>query len=403
MIKQFKDFFEKVKKKFRSFSESLLNPFSKQRLPRTETKIRRLSSEALHSLIFFQLMIIIAGIGGAGWYYWKVIKEQNTDKKVEFPKAVVEAGPVDVGVFETFLTTVGTLKANESIVIRPEIEGKIKSVLFKSGEKVSKGDTLIILEDDTYVARQKEARSKVSLWKGKYERANTLYERKAGTLKEKDESYHQLKIAEAELELARSQKQKTVIKAPFEGYIGFKDISPGSYVKPGEDLVVLDDFDPVKVDFRLAETLLDKISIGKEVQVEVEGFQDSVYPATIEAIDSNVDPLGHNIRVRATLSNKEDLFKPGLFVKVKLLLSSHENVIMVPETALESRGNQEFVYVVDQGLARYTPVRPGGRNGEKVEILSGLQPGQIVIVAGQMKVQDRFPVMVVPPQTLKRG
>lgn len=403
MIKQFKDFFERAKKRLGSAFDSFLTYFSKRGFPRPRIKVKRLSVPALHSLVFFQLMIIIAGVGGAGWYYWKVIKEQNTDKKVEFPRAVVEAGPVEVGVFETFLTTVGTLKANESIVIRPEIEGKIKSVLFKSGEKVSKGDVLIILEDDTYVARQKEAESKVSLWKGKYERAHTLYERKAGTLKEKDESYHQLKIAEAELQLARSQKRKTVIKAPFNGYIGFKDISAGSYVKPGEDLVVLDDFDPVKVEFRLAETLLDKISIGKEVQIEVEGFPDSVYPATIEAIDSSVDPMGHNIRVRATLANKEDLFKPGLFVKVKLLLSSHENVIMIPETALESRGNQEFVYTVEQGMARYTPVRPGGRNGEKVEILSGLQPGQVVIVAGQIKVQDRFPVMVVPPQTLKRG
>lgn len=403
MINWFKDFFWKIKKECRRLSEPFLNHLSKRKLPRIEIKGKRLSTQALHSLVFFQLMVIIAGVGGAGWYYWKVIKAQNVDKKVEFPRAVVEAGPVEVGVFETFLTTVGTLKANESIVIRPEIEGKVKSVLFKSGEKVSKGDVLIILEDDVYAARQKEAESKVSLWKGKYERAHTLYERKAGTLKEKDESYHQLHISEAELQLARSQKRKTVIKAPFDGYIGFKDISPGSYVKPGEDLVVLDDFDPVKVEFRLAETLLDRISVGKEVQVEVEGFPDSIYPATIEAIDSNIDPMGHNIRVRATLSNKEDLFKPGLFVKVKLLLSSHENVIMIPETALESRGNQEFVYVVDQGLARYTPVRPGGRNGEKVEILSGLQPGQIVIVAGQMKVQDRFPVMVVPPQTLKRG
>jgi membrane fusion protein (multidrug efflux system) len=401
MINWFKDFFEKAKKGFRRFFEPFLKDFSKKSLPRIEVK--RLSTQALHSLVFFQLMVIIAGVGGAGWYYWKVVKSQNIDKKVDFPKVVVEAGPVEVGVFETFLTTVGTLKANESIVIRPEIEGKVKSVLFKSGEKVSKGDVLITLEDDAYGARQKEAESKVSLWKGKYERANTLYERKAGTLKEKDESYHQLKISEAELQLARSQKRKTVIKAPFDGYIGFKDISPGSYVKTGEDLVVLDDFDPVKVEFRLAESLLDRILVGKEVQVEVEGFPDSIYPATIEAIDSNIDPLGHNIRVRASLSNKEDLFKPGLFVKVKLLLSSHENVIMIPETALESRGNQEFVYVVDQGLARYAPVRPGGRNGEKVEILSGLQPGQIVIVAGQMKVQDRFPVMVVPPQTLKRG
>ncbi len=400
MIEWFKKKFGEIKERLKT----LFSNFPKQNLSKIKIKGKKFSlpSHALHSVIFFQLALILAGAGTAGWYYWKFVRDQGGDKKFEFPPAVVEGAPVEVGVFETFITTVGTLKANESVIIRPEIEGKIKSVLFKSGEKVSKGEVLLLLEDDVYVAREKEASAKVELWKGKYERASILYERKAGTLKDKDEAFSNLKISEAEMDLARSQRRKTVIKAPFDGFVGFRDVSPGSYVRPGEDLVVVDDFDPVKVEFRLAEVMLDKISLGKEVQLEIDGFPNNIFTATIEAIDSNVDPLGHSIRVRATLANKEDLFKPGLFAKVKLLISSHENVIMVPETALESRGNQEFVYIVDKGLARYVPVRTGGRNGEKVEILAGLQPEQVIIVAGQIKVQDKYPVMVVPPHSLKR-
>jgi len=297
---------------------------------------------------------------------------------------------------------VGTLKANESVIIRPEVEGVIQDIRFKSGDTVAKYDTLMSLQSGVYRALLKEAEAKLELYKGKYERARILYERRSGTLKERDEMYAQMKIAEAEVDKAKTQLAKTVIMAPFSGIIGLKSISPGAYVRVGEDLVTLDDLDPMKIEFRLGENMIDKVEIGKVVQVEIDGFPDNVFEARIEAIDTNIDPMGHSLRVRATLENKDELFKPGLYAKVKLLVSAHENVIMVPESAIESRGNQEYVYRVEDGKARYTVVKTGGRNGEKVEVLAGLKPGQTVIVAGQMKVQDKWPVMAVPPYVLKR-
>lgn len=365
-------------------------------------KMPSLSGGALRGILFFQTLLIIAGLSYGGWFYWTTIRNPEEAKKKEIPQSIVEALPVELGTFETFTSVVGTLKANESIVVRPEVEGKIKEVRFKSGDSVAKGDVLIILHDSVYRALKKEAKAKVELYQGKYDRAKILYDRRAGTLKEKEEMFAQLTIAQAELDKATSQLKKTTIRAPFNGVVGFKTISPGAYVRVGEDLVTLDELDPMSIEFRVGENMIDKLEAGKVVQVEIDGFPDNVFEATIEAIDTNIDPMGHSIRVRAQLTNKEELFKPGLFGKVKLLVSAHEDVVMVPESAVESRGNQEYVYRVEEGKARYTVVKTGGRNGEKVEILSGLEPGQTIIVAGQMKIQDKWPVLAVPPYVLKR-
>jgi membrane fusion protein, multidrug efflux system len=365
-------------------------------------KMPSFNGHTLQIIVFFQSLLLIGGLSYAGWFYWTHIRQQEDTKKRDIPQSIVEALPVELGTFETFVSVVGTLKANESIVVRPEVEGKIKEVRFKSGDPVNKGDVLVVLEDAVYRALKKEAQAKVDLYQGKYTRAKILYERRSGTLKEKEEMEAQLAISKAELEKATSQLKKTVIRAPFSGIVGFKTISPGAYVRAGEDLVTLDELDPMSIDFRVAENMIDKVQAGKVVLVEVDGFPDNVFEATIDAVDSNIDPMGHSIRVRAQLTNKEELFKPGLFGKVKLLVSSHEDVIMVPESAVESRGNQEYVYRVEDGKARYTVVKTGGRNGEKVEVLSGLEPGQTVVVAGQMKIQDKWPVVAVPPYVLKR-
>lgn len=362
------------------------------------------SGRLLKGLVVLQTVILLGVLGFGGWFYMTKIRPGGDDlsKKRELPQSIVEALPVEVGVFNTFTSAVGTLKANESVVIRPQIEGTVKEIRFQSGDAVAKGDPLIFLEDSLYKAMLNEAQAKLELYKGKYERARILYERRSGTLKERDEMFAQMRITQAEVDKAKAQLAKTVLRAPFDGVIGLKNISAGAYVRVGEDLVTLDHLDPMKIEFRLGENMIDKVSIGKSLEVEVDGFPDNVFEAKVEAIDTNIDPMGHSLRVRALLENKEELFKPGLYVKVKLLTNSHENVVMVPESAVESRGNQEYVYRVEDGKARYTPVKTGGRNGEKVEILAGLESGQTVIVAGQMKVQDKWPVMAVPPYVLKR-
>ena len=130
-------------------------------------KMPSASEGTLRSIVIFQTLLIIGGLSFGGWFYWTKMKNPEGPKKRELPQALVEALPVELGTFETFTSVVGTLKSNESIIVRPEVEGVIKQVNFKSGASVSKGDILFVLEDGVYRAMKKEAQSKVELWKGK--------------------------------------------------------------------------------------------------------------------------------------------------------------------------------------------------------------------------------------------
>lgn len=344
--------------------------------------------------------ITIIVLGGLLYYTYQqkgVPQEEAPTQIPAMPPVPVEAGLPEVGTFEEFVYIEGTLKANEYVTLRPEVEGKVREIYFTSGQRVKKGDKILKLEDAAYRALVEEAEARLELGKSKYERALALLKRQAGTVKDKDETYAQWQIAKAEVDKAKSQLKKTLLVAPFDGIVGLKNLSIGAYVKPGEDIVVLSDVDPMKIEFSVSETHLDKVQPGKEVTLEIDGFPDNIFKATIEAIDANVDPLNHTLKVRASFPNINDgELKPGLFGRVKLLISSHPDAVMIPDSAVESRGTREFVYLVKNGSAIEAPVRVGGRNGKQVEILGGINPDDMVVFVGGMRLGSRPPVQVVP-------
>jgi membrane fusion protein (multidrug efflux system) len=339
------------------------------------------------------LIILVLGT----WVGIKMWNEREAKKKVYTPSTMtVEAQPVEVGDFENFVTTVGTLKASESVILRPQEGGKIEKILFNSSAYVKEGDLLVQFDDSVQRAQLQEAQAKVVGYKAEYGRAESLVKRNAFPKSKLDEAFMRYKMAEADVNMIQSKIDQMKLKAPFDGVVGLRDVSVGAYLKPGEDLVTLAQIDPMKVDFKISEVFLGKFSVGQEVDVEVDGFLGQEFTGTIEAIDPTADEAGHSIRVQAALPNKDHLLKPGLFAKVKFRTDIHENAMMVPEAAVESEGNQEYVYVVLDGVAHKAPVVTGNRNGKNVEIRSGLKPGLMVVTAGQLRIGEGSPVVVVP-------
>ena len=344
--------------------------------------------------------ITIVLLGGLLYYTYqqKGAPQEEAQMQVPaMPPVPVEAGLPEVGTFEEFVSIEGTLKANEYVTLRPEVEGRVREIYFTSSQRVKKGDKILKIEDATYKAYLEEAEAKLELARSKYERALALLKKQAGTVKEKDETYAGWQISKAEVEKTRSQLKKTLIVAPFDGIVGLKNLSVGAYVKPGDEIVVLSDVGTMKVEFSVSETHLDKIQPGKEITLEIDGFPDNIFRATIEAIDANVDPLNHTLKVRASFPNINDgELKPGLFARVKLLVSSHADAVMLPDSAVESRGTREYVYLVKNGSAVEAPIRVGGRNGKQVEILGGINPDDMVVFVGGMRLGSKPPVQVVP-------
>jgi membrane fusion protein (multidrug efflux system) len=304
----------------------------------------------------------------------------------------VEAEPVQGAEFIHEVTAVGSLLSNESVMIRPEIAGRVAKILFEEGGAVKKGQPLVKLDDSTYVADFNQARANLDLSKANNERATKLYSQGAGTARALDEAGSKLKVDQSRIELAKTNLDKTLITAPFDGVVGLRKISQGAYVTPGQDLVNLEGIDPIKADFQVPESVLSEIHPGMAILVRADSYPGQIFNGEVYAIDPKIDPVNRSVAARARLPNEKGLLKPGMFVRISLVTRKTENALLVSEEALLPRGNQVFVYKVVEGKVVAQKVRTGSRREGRVEILEGLSAGDVVITAGHMKVREGAPV-----------
>lgn len=304
----------------------------------------------------------------------------------------VEAITVAPSQFVHEVSAVGSLLSNESVMIRPEIAGRIAKILFDEGAPVKKGQPLVKLDDSSLVSDFNQARANLELSKANNERAAKLYSQGAGTARALDEAASKLKVDQSRLELARTNLDKTLITAPFDGVVGLRKVSVGAYVTPGQDLVNLEGIDPVKADFQVPESVLSEIRPGMTIQVRSDSYQGQMFTGEVYAIDPKIDPVNRSVAVRARLPNDKLLLKPGMFVRIGLVTKKTEDALLIPEESLIPRGNQVFVYKVVNGSVTSAKVRTGSRREGKVEIVEGVAAGDVVITAGHLKVREGVPV-----------
>jgi membrane fusion protein, multidrug efflux system len=344
-------------------------------------------------------LCMLAVAGGAWWYFYaQAPAASDTPKPAQGGFAVpVETAPVTVGPIERRLTAVGSLRSNESVVIRPEIAGRIAAFRFDEGERVEQGQPLVVLDDSVWRAVVEQTQAALEYSQANYERAVDLLERKVGTTKTRDEAFSQMRVDQAELELARARLDKSTIWAPFEGVVGLRKVSVGDFVNAGDEVVNLEQIDPLKADFRVAEAYLGAVRPGQRIELGVDAFPGQAFAGEVFAIDPLVDESGRSILLRARLPNPEHLLRPGLFARVTLVLNEREGAIQVPEQALVPQGQDQFVFKVADGKAVLTKVTTGVRREGMVEIVDGLGPEDEVVTAGQLKLRDGAAVQPVPP------
>src|SRR5690606_25032770 len=188
---------------------------------------------------------------------------------------------------------------------------------------------------------------------------------------------------------------KTVITAPFEGMIGLRRVSVGDFVNIGQDIVNLEQIDPLKADFRVAEVYLGAVRPGQKIELSADAFPGETFTGEVYAIDPLIDESGRSIVLRARLPNSDDRLRPGLFVRVTLVLNEREDAIQIPEQALVPQGQDQFVFRVVDGKAELTKVTAGIRRDGMVEITEGLGPDDEVVTAGQLKIRDGAPVQPI--------
>jgi membrane fusion protein, multidrug efflux system len=313
-------------------------------------------------------------------------------------------GPVTVEVAKVATTTVqedvdavGTLRSNESVVVRPEISGRIERLNFTEGAPVQKGQIIVALDDAVPAAELAQAKANLALAESNYQRTQELEKQKFVSATAKDQALNGLRVAQANVQLAEARLAKTKIVAPFGGVIGIRQISVGDYVKEGQDLVTLEDISALKVDFRVPEQLLAALRPGQAVEMGSDALPGRKYVATVDAIDPLVDQAGRAVLLRARLRNSDGQLRPGMFVRTRLIVSQRQNALTVPEEALVPVGADQFVYRVADGKAQRVKIRAGVRRAGTVEVLEGLAPGDTVVTAGQLKLRDGAQVAVGGP------
>lgn len=291
-------------------------------------------------------------------------------------------------------TAVGSLRANEAVVIRPEVAGRIESIAFEEGARVHRGDLLFALDGAIARADVQEWEATVAQSRREAERVSDLIARKLASQSDADAKRAQLAIDEARLASARTRLAKTEIRAPFAGALGLRTVSVGEYVNVGDAIVTLAQTDPLKLDFRIPETQATRAAPGQTVRIAVDAFPGESFTGKVYAVDPQVDVNTRSVMLRATLANPGGKLRPGQFANVQLALAERANALTIPEQALWPQGGKQFVYVVRAGKAELVEIRIGKRSAGRVEVQTGLKPEDEIIIAGQMKI---FPGAAVAP------
>lgn len=340
-------------------------------------------------------LLIAAAVGAGHWYLNLRPDPAAAPAAGGSPSVPVEAAQVRIESVSDEVSAVGTLRSNESVMIRPEIAGRISAINFDEGEPVEVGQVLVSLDDSTHQAELADARAALKLAESNFRRLDELFGKGSITARERDEALARLESTRATLQLSQARLDKTDVDAPFAGMLGLRRVSPGDYVTPGQDLVNLEDIDPIKVDFRIPERYLSSLSTGQLIRVHVDAFPGRSFDGEVYAIDPQIDPAGRSIAIRAYIDNPDLVLRPGLFARVRLIVAERPDAMVVPEQAIVPRGDQRYVFRVVDGKAALTEVSIGQRRGGDVEIVAGLSEGDTVITAGQLKIRDGAPVAVL--------
>jgi membrane fusion protein (multidrug efflux system) len=302
------------------------------------------------------------------------------------------------GTVQDLVAAVGTLRANESVIIKPEIAGRIAKLGFSDGERIRAGRVLVQLDTSVPAAELEQVRAERALALAKYERAVELAQKNFVSEQARDEAGANLQVVDARLALARARLEKSSILAPFGGIVGLRNVAPGDFVKDGAELVTLEDTSSMKVDLRLPERVIGRLRRGQVLEVSVEALPGRTFKASIDALDATVDANGRSILVRGRIPNTDEILRAGMFARAQVVLSERNDAVLVPEEAIVPQGPDLFVWQVSEGKASRIKIRAGVRRDSQVEILDGLVSGSSIVIAGQLKLnRDGQEVRIIDP------
>lgn len=311
-----------------------------------------------------------------------------TSAKVR-PQHVIVA-PVRVSEISDRVEALGTARANESVSITANVTEKISEIHFEDSQRVRKGDVLVVLEQSEEQANLEQARAVLGERQLALDRLLTLEKRQLAATDELDNARLGVEQAKANISAIQARINDRVIRAPFAGVLGLRNISVGALVEAGDLIVTLDDVRFIKLDFSVPALFLPELKAGLRINARAASLANKSYLGEVRSVDSRVDPVTRSVQVRALLPNPQGDIVPGVLMQINLLRNTRQ-AMLVPEAALLPQANEEYVMVrvsiEGKDSVEKRRVTIGARTPGMVEILSGLNEGEQVVTHGNSKVQ----------------
>ncbi|MCZ6755608.1 MAG: efflux RND transporter periplasmic adaptor subunit [Gemmatimonadetes bacterium] len=295
------------------------------------------------------------------------------------------------------ITTTGQIEAVQSILLRPDVGGRIVEILFREGSTVAKGEPLFKVDDAELVAQVARAEADRDLAKQALERTRKLVDDNASSQADLELAEANYRSNDAQLQLLQIRLERTLVRAPFRGVVGTRSVSLGDYVTTATEMVSLQTYNPQRAAFKVPERFAERLAAGQEVLFRVASLPGREFRGVVEFVDPVVALPARVITVKARVSNRDRVLRPGMFIEVRLATDVRPSAVIVPEEAIVPLEGLVIVWVVnDEGTVERREVTLGVRTPGFVEVRSGVDGNEQVVVGGQVRLAPGMPVTPIP-------
>lgn len=342
------------------------------------------------------LVVVFGGIFG-----WKAFVGYMTGQyfaNFQPPPVTVSTAEARVEPWQPRVEAVGSLSAVRGVDVSAEVAGVVKEISFESGESVEKGELLVQLDDTAEQAELPGLRARAKQARQNLERTREVVSSGLAAQEVLDRAQSEYDQAVSTLRSREVTIEKKAIRAPFAGRLGIRQVDLGTYVQPGDPIVTLQALDPLYINFMLPQQQLGRIETGQMLEISTEAFSSRKFEGKVTAISPRVDPATRNFSVQGEIANADGKLRPGMFVEVEVLAGTPDEYVTVPSTAISYSLYGDAVFVVknseDKLTAQQRFIETGAVRGGKVAILSGLEAGESVVTAGQLKLNDGATLLI---------
>ncbi len=338
-------------------------------------------------------ILILVAAAAIGYLLYSKVFSGNDEAPMAGPgggpmaqKVAVDVFVVSPTAFQNKITSTGSVIPNEDVELRSEISGRVTNINFKEGGTVKKGQLLLTVNDAELRAQLQKLESNRELYSDTEKRNRTLLEKEYISRQEYDQVSNQLASVNADIQALKATMAKAYVRAPFDGVIGLRQVSEGSYVTAATPIARMVDVSPVKIDFNIPGRYSNSVKVGDKITFTSEGSAEK-HEANIYAIQPNIDPATRTLQIRALYDNKGQEIKPGAFVKVELGLQDVSEAILIPTESIIPEATGHKVFLVKGGKAQPQMVKIGQRSETLIQIIEGIEPGDTIISSGILQAR----------------